>query len=31
MAKYAERTKVPAAQLRNEIETTLQRYGATGP
>ncbi len=25
---YAERTKVPVEQTRNEIERTLQRYGA---
>ena len=28
MSRYAERTKVPVLQSRNEIEKTLQRYGA---
>lgn len=28
MTKYAERTKVSVSQSRNEIERTLQRYGA---
>ena len=28
--KYAERTKVPARQSRDEIEKTLKRYSATG-
>lgn len=27
---YADRTRVPVGQTRNEIETTLTRYGATG-
>lgn len=30
MAKYAERTEVPAAKTRMDIEKILQKYGATG-
>ncbi len=30
MAKYAEKTSVPASQSRAEIERTLERYGAEG-
>lgn len=30
MSKFAATTKVPAMQTRNEIESTLRRYGATG-
>lgn len=29
MSRYAERTEVPSARSRDEIERTLQRYGAT--
>lgn len=28
MSRYAEHTRVPVGQTRNEIERTLQRYGA---
>lgn len=28
MSRFAEHTKVPISQTRNEIERTLQRYGA---
>ena len=30
MTRYAERTKVPAAKSRADIEKTLRRYGADG-
>ena len=30
MSKYAEHTRVPVSQTRNEIERTLERYGADG-
>ncbi len=29
MAQYARETEVPAERTRNEIESTLQKYGAT--
>lgn len=29
MSRYAERTEVPSARSRDEIERTLERYGAT--
>ncbi len=29
MSRYAERTEVPSSRSRDEIERTLQRYGAT--
>ncbi|HEU4541748.1 MAG TPA: hypothetical protein VFR23_11540 [Jiangellaceae bacterium] len=29
MARYAERTEVPSSRSRDEIERTLQRYGAS--
>lgn len=30
MSRYAEKTKVPVDRTRNEIESVLTRYGATG-